>query len=50
MNCSNTNRIVVITVEGKTRIPWTQARKRRHFREHGKTSTVLSSPEQILFP
>jgi hypothetical protein len=28
-----TTRIVVITVEGKTRIPWTQARKRCHFRE-----------------
>jgi hypothetical protein len=28
-----TTRIVIITVEGKTLIPWTQARKRHYFRE-----------------
>jgi hypothetical protein len=28
-----TTRIIVITVEGKTLVLWTQARKRRHFRE-----------------
>jgi hypothetical protein len=29
----NTTRFVVIILEGKTLVPWTQTRKRRHFRE-----------------
>jgi hypothetical protein len=28
-----TTRIVVIIVKGKTLVPWTQARKKRHFRK-----------------